>query len=296
MHLDDARTSPLLSLTWTAANAPARPTAPRAAARAVLLPQSTPVAPAARPSLGAITSPATSTHFDRFVRLFRGHFDNLEQVEVERAAGVEPRLGGGHEHIHCRLQPLGSSAATAAELVLATYYFDGEPNRVFRERLYALRPVAREPDFGACIEMRIFRLRAEVEEALAADGARRDARAAVRWGAADVAEGQAIGGADVYWKWCGERFEGRMRTESVVIDSPVLGKPLVVRDDVALWEAEGGGADALWVNDRGTDLEGNYVYGNIHDLPYKMRRVADSHWTSSGRPCSGFSLDACDAE
>ena len=74
---------PLLSLTWTAAHAPARPTAPRApAARAVLLPQSTPVAPAA-PSLGAITSPATSTHFDRFVRLFRGHFDNLEQVEVE---------------------------------------------------------------------------------------------------------------------------------------------------------------------------------------------------------------------
>ena len=41
-----------------------------------------------------------------------------------------------------------------------------------------------------------------------------------------MAEGQAIGGADVYWKWCGERFEGRMRTESVVIDSPVLGKPL----------------------------------------------------------------------
>ena len=73
----------------------------------------------------------------------------------------------------------------------------------------------------------------------------------------------------------GERFEGLMRTESVVIDSPVLGKPLVVRDDVALWEAEGGSADALWVNDRGTDLEGNYVYGNIHDLPYKMRRVAE---------------------
>ena len=52
--------------------------------------------------------------------------------------------------------------------------------------------------------------------------ARRDARAAGRWGAADVAENQAIGGADVYWKWCGERFEADAH-ESVVIDSPVLG-------------------------------------------------------------------------
>ena len=75
-----------------------------------------------------------------------------------------------------------------------------------------------------------------------------------------------------------------MRTESVVIDSPVLGMPLVVRDDVALWEAEDGGADALWVNDRGTDLEGNYIYGNIHDVRYKMHRVADSHWTARGTP------------
>jgi len=54
---------------------------------------------------------------------------------------------------------------------------------------------------------------------------------------------------------------------------------LTVRDDVALWK------DALWVNDRGADTEtGEHVYGNIHDVPYKMSRVDDSHWTVTGEP------------
>ena len=82
--------------------------------------------------------------------------------------------------------------------------------------------------------------------------------------------------ADVYWRRCGERFEGRMRTESITIVSERSGEEIVVRDDVALWQ------DALWVNDRGATTDGEYVYGNIHEVPYKMSRVSAEHWTAAG--------------
>ena len=68
-----------------------------------------------------------------------------------------------------------------------------------------------------------------------------------------------------------------MRSESITIVSERSGSRIVVRDDVALWP------DALWVNDRGHDAAtGEYVYGNIHEVPYKLARVADEHWTATG--------------
>ena len=67
-----------------------------------------------------------------------------------------------------------------------------------------------------------------------------------------------------------------MRTESITIVSERTGADIVVRDDVALW------ADSLWVNDRGATTDGEYVYGNIDEVPYKMSRVSDDHWTAVG--------------
>lgn len=200
------------------------------------------------------------------MQCFRGDFDNLAQVKSERAAGLAPREGGGHEHIHCRLQPVdlhhpGGSSVTH---VLSSYYFDGQPERVFRARLYELRAVADDADFGECIEMAIYRLREQTQQQLqATDHSACD----VGWSALDASPSLRIPDCDVFWRWCGERFEGRMRTESIIVDSPVLRKPIIVRDDVSLSE------DALWCNDRGSNLDGSYVYGNIRGVPYKMDRV-----------------------
>ena len=72
-----------------------------------------------------------------------------------------------------------------------------------------------------------------------------------------------------------------MRTESITLTSERSGEPLVVRDDVALWEG------ALWVNDRGSTPEGEYVYGHIGDVPYKMSKVGAEHWTVTGAPRPG---------
>lgn len=56
----------------------------------------------------------------------------------------------------------------------------------------------------------------------------------------------------------------------------VGGLEILVKDDLKVWP------DHLWVNDRGFDGEGNFVYGNQRGVPYKMRRVAAAgplEWT-----------------
>jgi len=212
---------------------------------------------------------------DSFLELFDGHFDNHAQVAANDEAGLTPREGGGHEHIHCSLRPVCINGADGAH-VLASYYFNGQLQAVFRERLYSFEALSEDEQFGSCVRMCIYKLREDVSSRLRAGGS--GATEDVAFTAAnDLSEVLRVPEADVFWRWCGERFEGEMRQESLTIVSERSGRDLVVRDDVALWQ------DALWVNDRGTDAEtGAYVYGNIHGVPYKMSRVDDTHWTATG--------------
>lgn len=206
-----------------------------------------------------------------FVAHFQGHFDNHAQIAAETIDGLYPREGGGHEHIHCSLQPITLHDRPQGHHMLASYYFNGDPSKVFRERLYELDALPSDPQFGACVRMRIYKMRECVTERLRAGSGADD----VAWSAAeDLAPSLHVPEADVFWRQCGERFEGSMRTESIEIISERSGRPIAVRDDVALW------SDSLWVNDRGSDAEtGAYVYGNVHGIPYKMARVPDDHWT-----------------
>ena len=224
------------------------------------------------------TSPTTLTRLrDTFLEGFAGHFDNHAQVAANEVAGLEPRHGGGHEHIHCALYPVdvavpGQHAHAKTQHVLARYYFNGQPEAVFRERLYGFDALS-DPQFGSCLRMSIYKL----QESVAARLRTCDVDD-VAFSAADVSEELHVPEADVFWRWCGERFEGEMRTPSIEIISERSGRAISVSDDVAFW------GDSLWVNDRGCDAEtGEYVYGNIHSIPYKMERVPDDHWTATGK-------------
>lgn len=216
-----------------------------------------------------------STMLDSFAGLFQGHFDNHAQTVENQAAGLTPREGGGHEHIHCHVQPLTlpTCETQPAAFAIATYYFDGNPQHIFRQRLYQMQEVERDEQFGHCIQMSIYKLRTDVREKLRAAEGDVDA---IAWCQEDVQEEQLIPGCDVFWRVTGDRYHGEMRTDSVVVESDFTGKPIVIRDDVSLWR------DELWVNDRGADMEGNYLYGNVKGVPYKMVRVPDSHWTARG--------------
>jgi len=66
----------------------------------------------------------------RLLEWFQGDFDNYAQVFEDRKNGLLPRDGGGHEHFHCTLVPVTESSR------LAAFFFDGNPNRIFRFRYY----------------------------------------------------------------------------------------------------------------------------------------------------------------
>jgi len=228
---------------------------------------------------------------DNFLEDFHGHFDNHMQVQENEQAGLTPREGGGHEHIHCTLIPVEVSVPEGHEHatmqhVLARYYFNGQPQAIFRERLYSFDALAKDPQFGPCVRMSIFHLRENVAGMLRAPGTNVED---VAFTAADVTDSLHVPEADVFWRWCGERFEGEMRTPTITIISERSGRAISVSDDVAFW------GDQLWVNDRGCDTEtGEYVYGNIHNIPYKMARVSDMHWTATGKRAEDVDTDADD--
>lgn len=258
---------PLSAAAWTSCKVPA-PRAVRVSAPSMILLD--PEQAAAHPSEAIL-------HLDMLLEHFQGHFDNHNQVIANDAKGLTPRSGGGHEHIHCALRQVPVSGTTSTH-VLASYYFNGQPGAVFRERLYAFEALPADAQFGSCIRMSIFKLRDSVVAQLRAAGGVAYCADDVAFTENDVCEALRLKDADVFWRWCGERFEGHMRTESLTIESERNpGARIVVRDDVALWP------DALWVNDRGHDAEtGDYVYGNIHGVPYKMSRVPETHWTVTG--------------
>jgi hypothetical protein len=75
-----------------------------------------------------------SSLWDALLDRFQGDFDNYAQVVDDRAQGLLPREGGGHEHIHCVLVPVNADSR------LAAFYFDGVPGAIFRFRYYHLVP------------------------------------------------------------------------------------------------------------------------------------------------------------
>jgi hypothetical protein len=236
--------------------------------------------------LQSLSVSTSSAHLmDCLLQRFNGHFDNYAQAVADEKAGLSPREGGGHEHIHCALRavdvaPVGP-ACMQQHHVLASYYFDGQPDAIFRERLYAFEAVEQDAQFGACVRMSIYRLResrtTQLRAANRMDSGQAPAAGGVLFSSADVVEELRVPGADVFWRLCGQTFEGRMRTDAITIVSERTGRDLIVRDDVTLF------SDALWVNDRGWDADtGEYMYGNIHAIPYQMDRVPDEHWTVTG--------------
>lgn len=207
-----------------------------------------------------------------FLEYFRGEFDNYEQVSEQRKLGIQPREGGGHEHIHCSLVQLSD------DMLFARYYFNGDPSVVFRSRLYKVY-ASDETEHGV-VEMRIFRFYEETERLLKASNYD---ISAISWDDDDIYDW--LEGCEVYWERykvdegeddagsrdlgisSGTRFVGYMKGGGCELYSREIDGRIRVMDDLLLT------ADDLWVADRGFDESGHFVYGNRRGRPYKMKRV-----------------------
>ena len=158
-------------------------------------------------SSSALSSSSSSSSSSAFLAdlasRFQGDFDNYAQVVSDRAEGLLPGEGGGHEHIHCTLVPVDpgllpslllrgaaeeeedgeerkeGGGRSREEARLAAFYFDGIPERIFRFRLYVLREEGgrkedeldedeEEGEANAAVRMRLYTLGPGLEGALRA--------------------------------------------------------------------------------------------------------------------------------
>jgi hypothetical protein len=243
------------------------------------------------------------SHFRSF---FQGEFDNAAQVASERAQGIEAGLGGGHEQIHCVLEPLelahGVYGNDSLFCVGATYYFDGRPDAVFRCRVYSFHPPPpsqgwEDEEDGSSFflpplpfaEMRLHRFTPAFETIMRKNNYDMRLLQEPCNQLAQVVE--ELTGCSILWSACAERiiighdivgngegdrpevvhgarFQGEMREGFCLVDSQrEANVRLKIEDDLLLT------ADMLSVNDRGTDCRtGELVYGNHQGLPYRMQR------------------------
>jgi hypothetical protein len=243
------------------------------------------------------------------LRRFVGDFDNFAQVERDRTEGLAPREGGGHEHIHCCVRRLALPAVAAADgdsdALLAIYYFDGSPAKLFRVRCYTLHGGQNK---DASLEMRLWRVPPAVVAA-AAQAAPRGAEvassaAAVALLAAGLQACNALDGCEVHWSFGPAVAGSASKLRSLVatmegggcmIESErEPGRFIRVEDDLTLNPQEVAlGSDGcigvgamLQINDRGFDVpSGAMVYGNWRGVPYALARVepgSDLAWTLGG--------------
>ncbi|KAG7373197.1 CpeT/CpcT family DUF1001 domain containing protein [Nitzschia inconspicua] len=217
---------------------------------------------------------------------FQGDFDNYQQVVEDRKLKMEPREGGGHEHFHCTLVPLTPSSR------LAAFYFDANPNRIFRFRHYQL--LYNETQKPFVVEMQLSTLHPELEQLL-----RINSNDPLSWPRvfdefhpdddSNQNKLELLPKCEVAWSldWdpiqhaytldIPEHTSGlhslhavMVYGEAIVNSTIVPGMAIRILDQLSLYP------NVFYINDRGFDpFTGAYIYGNQRGVPYRLCRVSN---------------------
>ena len=273
------------------------------------------------------SSSKSTTFLSQLLSRFQGDFDNYNQVYSDiNQYKLTPKEGGSHEHFHVTLLPLIDDSIIKDVItknycgcggddddddknvgaVLAVYYFDGIPNRIFRLRLYTFLEECNndeeDNDTSCCIYMKLYTLHPSLEKQLKQCTTNSD-DVLTKWISiiqAFINENDdeimtELKRCDIKWMKSIDPtrhiyFNTKSNNDSIIRDPTdafhaimindhekggVLlesqmapGLYLRIQDELSLWD------DELWVNDRGHDANsGRMVYGNYLSVPYKMKRV-----------------------
>jgi hypothetical protein len=230
---------------------------------------------------------------------FQGDFDNYAQVVEDRKQKLEPREGGGHEHFHCTLVPVTESTR------LAAFFFDGNPDRIFRFRYYEMIPPAAN---GEAVEMMLNTLHPDLEKLL-----KSQASNPLSWPymfenfqPADEKESKVnrLTKCEITWSFESDPIQHSYLTDipeddendsskslhavmvhgPTVVNSTVIpGMQIRIVDQLSLFQ------NTFYINDRGFDpITGSFIYGNQREVPYRLERVSSisSNSTSTITPPS----------
>jgi hypothetical protein len=237
---------------------------------------------------------------NRLLEWFQGDFDNYRQVVDDRKDGLLPREGGGHEHFHCTLVPVTESSR------LAAFFFDGNPERIFRFRYYELLldPEDDSDDNNNSVEMKLNTLHPELEKLLKihsndplswprlfnefepTDAAEEKVvllpKCEISWSmdkdpelhsyALDIPEETSkIDGHDEDSNDLGGSLHAVMVHGEALVNSTIVpGMMIRILDQLSLYP------EAFYINDRGFDPKsGSFIYGNQKGVPYRLERVTN---------------------
>lgn len=188
-----------------------------------------------------------------FVSWFEGRFDNELQVFFEPDLNVPEEAR--HDRIHSSFRRI-DLPAFGEHVFYVEQNTDGDPTRVYRQRIYVLRP-----DYDA----RAIRL--DIHTPTNPAPLRAAYRDPSALSALTPAEAPLAEGCSVYWRRQGEQFLGADEPGRCRIRARDSGRRLVVRNDLILSE------DTIWIRDRAADAQGRHVFGNRAGIPHELRRV-----------------------
>ena len=191
--------------------------------------------------------------FQVMMSWFPGRYDNQEQVYFEDELKVDKELR--HERIHSIFEPV-DLAAFGDNVFYVQQYLDGDPDKIYRQRIYS---------FG--IDYRENAVRLDIYVPNDPD--------AIKDAHLDPSKLQGLSpekmieypGCEVYWRRQSQQFIGYMREGKCRIESKRSGRTLVVTDDLLLNENE------IWIRDKAVDTDGNYVYGHKGNEHHKLRKA-----------------------
>jgi CpeT/CpcT family (DUF1001) len=191
--------------------------------------------------------------FQLYLRWFEGRFDNDRQVFFERDLGVPE--DNRHERIHSIFRRV-DLPAFGPHVFYVEQYLEGDPARIYRQRLYVMSIDEAENAIRLTIHI------PTNPEPLR--GAHLDVS---KLGGLTPAQTTTYPGCDVLWRRQENQFVGAVPGGSCRVTSSRSGRTLVISDDLVLTE------DAIWIHDRAVDDQGEYVYGNRAGVPHQLRRA-----------------------
>jgi hypothetical protein len=183
--------------------------------------------------------------------MFKGEFDNFWQVSKEKDDSVK----NVHEHIHSIFAPV-SVPAMGENVFYVKQYMDGNPKKIYRQRLYSFK----QDDAEKAIRLDIYsfpvdslyydsHLKPEQIKDLTADKL------------------SITKGCEVYWKRDGEKFVGYMKDKACNFISKRSGKKIFITDSLMLDKTQ------IWIRDEAVDEDGKYVFGHPDKVHHKLKRV-----------------------
>ena len=188
-----------------------------------------------------------------FLEWFPGRFDSSLQTRTDVLDEVPGDERNYHRHSIFRRVSL---PAFGEVVFYAEQYRDGDPEKVYRQRIYVF---TLDEDRGA------IRLRVHVPESVEPlRGAYRDPSllSGLTPEATTVWEG-----CDLWWQWKGDHFRGALDPGACRFTSEAFGQEIVL-DEYLLLDGE-----AIQFADRGLALDGSYLFGMRGQVPNISRKV-----------------------